>query len=112
MTESIDESEKKAKEWIEDIIKQKVVKSIAWSEFSDHKRIGSGNFGLIFKAYWTNTHNCVVYKKLIISSDIRSKIWEAFRHELQIQIRAHCCENIIRVLGISKSKFGYFLILF
>ena len=51
MAESTDESEEKAKVWIEEIIKQKVVKSIAWSEFSHHKRIGSGNFGLVFKAY-------------------------------------------------------------
>jgi len=96
---------KKAKEWIEDIIKQKIVKSIAWSEFSHHKRIRSGNFGLIFKAYWSNIYNDVVYKKLMISSDIQSKIWEAFKHELQIKIRTHSCENIVQILGINKSKF-------
>ena len=105
MFESIDESEEKAKVWIEDIIKQNVVKSIAWSEFSHHKKIGSGNFGLVFKTYWYNIHNYVVYKKLMISPNIQYKIWEAFKHEIHIQIRAHNCENIIRVLGISKSKF-------
>ncbi len=41
----------------------------------------------------------------MISPDIQYKMWEAFKHELHIQIRAHSCENIIRVLGISKSKF-------
>ncbi len=32
-------------------------------------------------------------------------MWEAFKHELQMQIRTHDCENVIRVLGISKGKF-------
>ena len=107
LTVSINESEIIAKKWIEDIlIKQKIIKSIEWTEFSHYERIGSGNFGLVYKAYWPKIHNYVVYKKLIISSDIQSKIWEAFKHELQIQIRAHSCENIIRILGISESKLN------
>src|SRR6266498_4326973 len=105
MTESIHISEEKAKKWIDDVIKQKFVKLILWSEFKDHKKIGSGNFGSVFRAYWSNIHKDVVYKKLLISSDIQCKMWEAFKHELQIQSRVNCCENIIRVLGISKSKF-------
>ncbi|CAI2166719.1 19772_t:CDS:10 [Funneliformis geosporum] len=106
-TESVDELEKKAKEWIEDTIKRKVIKSIAWSEFNSHKRIGAGNFGSVFQAYWSNIRDHVVYKKLFITSDIKYKMWEAFKHEIQIQSRAHCCENIIRVLGICKTPFEY-----
>ncbi len=105
MAKAIDESEERAKKWIEDVIKQKIIKLIEWSEFKDHKKIGSGNFGSVFKAYWSNIHNHVAYKKLLISSNIQSKMWEAFKHEIQIQSRADICENIIRVLGISKSKF-------
>ncbi|CAG8726801.1 5176_t:CDS:2, partial [Funneliformis mosseae] len=103
ITESVDELEDKAKEWIEGAIRDRVIKSIGWSELQYHQKIGAGNFGTVFKAYWPNIHNNVVYKKLLISSDIQFKMWEAFKHELQIQSRAHSCENIIRVLGISKN---------
>ncbi|CAG8518493.1 10968_t:CDS:2 [Funneliformis caledonium] len=89
INKSFDELEDKAKEWIEDAIKQRVIKSIGWSEFQNHQRIGAGNFGTVFKAYWLNIHNNVVYKKLLISSDVQFKMWEAFKHELQIQSRAH-----------------------
>ncbi|CAG8603413.1 8278_t:CDS:2 [Funneliformis caledonium] len=95
-----DELEEKAKGWIEDAIQQKFIKSIEWTEFSLHKPIGAGNFGSVYKAYWSNIHNYVVYKKLIVSSNIQYKLWEAFKHELQIQSRVHTCENIIRVLGV------------
>ncbi|CAG8502144.1 13494_t:CDS:2 [Rhizophagus irregularis] len=95
----------RAKLWIEDMIEKKVIKSINWSEFKSDsvKAIGKGNFGSIIKTYWTNGHNYVVCKKLINSSDIQYKEWEAFKHELHMQSRAHSCENIIRILGISKS---------
>lgn len=88
------------------MIEKKVIKSINWSEFKSDsvKAIGKGNFGSIIKTYWTNGHNYVVCKKLINSSDIQYKEWEAFKHELHMQSRAHSCENIIRILGISKSK--------
>ncbi|CAI2170433.1 19993_t:CDS:2 [Funneliformis geosporum] len=99
----------KAIKWIEGAIKQRVIKSIGWSELKFHERVGAGNFGTVFKAFWPNIHNYVVYKKLLISSDIQFKIWEAFKHELQIQSRAHDCENIIRVLGISKRDLSLYL---
>ncbi|CAG8518003.1 11739_t:CDS:10 [Funneliformis mosseae] len=108
--ESVDELENKAKEWIEDSIKRKVIKSIAWSEFNSHKKLSAGNFGLVHQAYWSKTHKHVAYKKLFITSDIKYKKWEAFRHEIQLQSRAHICENIIRVLGISKSLDGDYCI--
>ncbi|CAB5217209.1 unnamed protein product [Rhizophagus irregularis] len=107
-TKPIDELEARAKLWIEDMIEKKVVKSIEWSEFNSDsaEEIGKGNFGSIIKIYWTNDHNYVVCKKLINSSDIQYKAWEAFKHELHMQSRAHSCENIIRILGISKSDKG------
>jgi hypothetical protein len=104
--ESVNELEEQAKIWIKDTIEKKVIKSIAWSEFSldSIKNVGQGNFGSVYRAYWTNNHNYVACKKLAISSDIQYKRWEAFRHELHMQNRVHSCENIIRILGISKSK--------
>ncbi|CAG8515152.1 1314_t:CDS:10 [Funneliformis caledonium] len=83
--ESVDELENKAKEWIEDSIKRKVIKSIAWSEFNSHKMLSAGNFGSVHQAYWSKTHKHVAYKTLFITPDIKYKMWEAFRHEIQLQ---------------------------
>ena len=94
-----------AKQWIEYNVEQKVIKSIPWSELKEGSIIGKGGFGSVFKAYWKNSHCFIAYKQLSILSDIQCKTWEAFKHELCMQIRAHSCENIIRILGISKSKF-------
>ena len=99
-TKNID-MEKKAREWIKYNVQEKVINSIPWSEFEEGSKIGSGKFGSVFKAYWKNSHCYVAYKKLSILSDIQYKTWEAFKHELCMQIRAHSCENIVRILGIS-----------
>ena len=93
-----------AKKWIEHNVQQKIIKSISWSEFKKSSKIGSGSFGSVFKAFWENPHQHVAYKKLSILSDIHCTTWEAFKHELHMQTRVHSCENIIRILGISKSK--------
>src|ERR1044072_6900669 len=93
--------EENVKKWVE---KQKI-KSIRWSEFNSAKNIGAGRFGSVFKAYWIKSRNYVACKKLTVSADIQYKMWEALKHELGMQIRSHNCENIVRILGISKSKF-------
>ncbi|RIA92121.1 kinase-like domain-containing protein [Glomus cerebriforme] len=102
-TISIDEVEEKARKWVEDAIGKKVIKSIEWSELYSMEKIGEGNFGSVYKACWSNIHNDVVCKKLALSSDIQYKWWGAFKHELHMQSRVHSCENIIRILGISKN---------
>src|SRR5436190_1429871 len=104
--DSCEDMEKQAKEWIENAVQQKIIRLIPWSEFKQDtiKKIGTGNFGSVFKTYWTNIHNYVAYKKLTVLSDIQNKTWKELKHELRMQIRAHNCENIIRILGICKSK--------
>ena len=91
------------KKWVE---KHKV-KSMRWSEFNSAENIGSGRFGSVSKVYWTRSHSYVACKKLTLSADIQCRMWEALKHELGMQIRAHNCENIVRILGISKSKFKF-----
>ena len=107
---------KKAKDWIENAIQQKNIKSIPWSELekdSEIGSIGSGSFGSVFKAYWKSSHRYVAYKKLKALSEIQcNKSWKEFKHELYMQTRAHGCENIIQILGISKSKFLKIILLY
>ena len=100
--------EQKAKDWIEDAAQQKIIKSIPQSEFKSDsfEIIGVGRFGSVYKAYWKKPHRYVACKKLtVLSADIQRKTWESLKHELGMQIRVHNCENIIRILGISKGKF-------
>jgi serine/threonine protein kinase len=101
--------EKKAKKWIEDVVQQKIIKSIPRSEFKTDsiKKIGEGSFGSVVKAYWINSHRYVACKQLTTLFNTQCKTWEKFKHELHMQIRAHECENVIRILGISKSKFKF-----
>jgi hypothetical protein len=91
---------KEAKNWIEYAVQQKIIKSIPWSEFRIDSEIGAGGFGSVSKVYWESVHGYVACKKL----NIHCKTLEAFKHELHMQIRADSCENIVRILGISKSK--------
>ena len=71
-----------------------------WDELTDKSKVGSGHFGSVFKAYWSQINNYVVCKKLNNIDDIQ--IWDALQHEIQVQSRAHVCENIIRFLGITQ----------
>ena len=73
-----------------------------WDELTHKSEVGSGNFGSVFKAYWSQINNYVVCKKLTNMDDIQNQFWDALQHEIQMQIRAHVCENIIRFLGITQ----------
>ena len=52
------------------------------------------------EAHYTNDY--VVFKKLIISDDIQGDEMNALKHEIQMQHRAHTCENVIRFYGITQ----------
>ena len=73
-----------------------------WNELIYESEVGSGHFGYVFKAYWSQINNHVVCKKLTNMGDIQGQFWDALQHEIQMQSRAHVCENIIRFLGITQ----------
>ncbi|RIA99652.1 kinase-like domain-containing protein [Glomus cerebriforme] len=85
-------------QWIENAIKERLIKNIEWNELTNLSGVGSGHFGSVSKAYWSKTNDYVVFKK---SNDIQNQN-QAFQHEIQMQLRAHACENIIRFLGITQ----------
>jgi serine/threonine protein kinase len=88
--------------WINNAIKEKLIAYIYWGELSNLSRAGSGRFGSVSKAHWSRMNDYVVLKKLIISSDIKGDEMNALKHEIQMQHRAHTCENVIRFFGITK----------
>jgi len=75
---------------------------VEWDELIHKSEIGSGHFASVFKAYWSQINSYVVCKKLTNMDDIQNQFWDALQHEIQMQIRAHACENIIRFLGITQ----------
>jgi len=46
-----EEGEESAKEWINDKIKKKDIKSIKWTELNSVEEIGKENFGSVYKAF-------------------------------------------------------------
>ena len=99
---------KRAEHWFEYNVQQNFIKSIPWSEIKkdSNEYIGTG----MSKAYWQNIHSYVTLKKRSTGlSDQRTRIWEEFKHELHMQIRVHSCENIVRILGVSKGMNEHFL---
>src|SRR5205085_6137069 len=76
-----------------------MIKCIEWNELTDISEVGSGGFGSISKARWSNTKDYVVLKKLNNSNDIQE---DALQHEIKMLNRAHACKNIIRFIGITQ----------
>ena len=88
--------------WIDYAIREKLIAYIYWDELSNLSKAGSGRFGSVSKAHWLRMNDYVALKKLIISSDIKGDEMNALKHEIQMQHRAHTCENVIRFLGITR----------
>jgi serine/threonine protein kinase len=84
---------------IENAIREKLIKYIKWEELTDISKIGSGHFGSVYKARWSNINDYVVLKKLYDSNDIQE---DALQHEIEMLNRAHACKNIIRFIGITR----------
>ena len=75
------------------------LKYIKWNKLTDISKLGSGHFGSVSKARWSNTSDYIVFKKLNNSNDIQE---DAFQHEIKMLNRAHACENIVRFIGITR----------
>ena len=86
--------------WIENAIKEKFIIYIEWKELTEISKVGSGHFGSVYKARWSRKDDYVVFKKLTNLNDIQGD--DAFKHEVQMQSRAHTCENVIRFFGITQ----------
>jgi serine/threonine protein kinase len=74
------------------------IKRIEWNELTDITELGFGGFGSVYKARWLKD-DYVVVKKLHNTNGIQK---DAFQREIQMQIRAHNCNNIIRFIGITR----------
>lgn len=51
-------------EWIEDAISKKHIKYYKYEDFRDVQKIGSGNFGKVYRANWKNLEQYFALKSL------------------------------------------------
>ncbi|CAG8591736.1 24834_t:CDS:2 [Gigaspora margarita] len=101
------------KDDFEDEMATKSIRVIPWVELNNVSKLDEGNFGIIRKAHWTKIKAYVICKELTNVDDIKCDQYTAFIHELTINTRIDCCENIIRFLGVSKDHINnrYYLIM-
>ena len=50
--------------WIDDAIKKKYIKYYDYKNFLNIKEIGSGGFGMVYRANWKNPRNSLALKSL------------------------------------------------
>ncbi|CAB4423416.1 unnamed protein product [Rhizophagus irregularis] len=100
--------------WIDNKIKDMHVHYFEYSEFSEIVEIGRGDFGKVSKAKLANT-GLVALKSLIdensnIEEDELNRLDDEFTKELRLLCEADC-ENVNRILGITKVSGSYTLVL-
>ncbi|CAG8524554.1 5550_t:CDS:2 [Acaulospora morrowiae] len=76
------------------------IKFIPIEEFSGKKTIGTGGFGVIYSATWTNTSEMVALKRLSIG--IKNSI-ENFLKELKLHSSTRH-DRIVKFLGVSRDE--------
>lgn len=105
VSNSQDELKEDATKFVKDILKNEKVAFISFDDLMYPVSLGEGGFGCTMKAIWKRTGKYVVYKRLINASAIKYNKYEAFIHELKINLHLpYYSDRIIHCLGISISK--------
>ncbi|CAB5358219.1 unnamed protein product [Rhizophagus irregularis] len=95
-------------EWIEDAISKKHIKYYKYEDFRDVQKIGSGNFGKVYRANWKNLEQYFALKSL---SNLDNKAIKEVVKEIEIHRDVHFHNNIISFFGITtkgESQNGQF----
>ncbi|KAF0374972.1 kinase-like protein [Gigaspora margarita] len=99
-----------SEEWLQNAIHEGYFKSYNYSEFSVHKLIGKGGFGIVYKAKWKDCGLAIALKQLnIIPMD--EKTIQRFVKELK-NIQKVCKHpNIIEFYGVTRDRGFYNMVL-
>ncbi|RGB40147.1 kinase-like domain-containing protein [Rhizophagus diaphanus] len=95
-------------EWIEDAISKKHIKYYKYEDFRDVQKIGSGNFGKVYRANWKNLEQYFALKSL---SNLDNKAIKEVVKEIEIHRDVQFHNNIISFFGITtkgESQNGQF----
>ncbi|KAF0467211.1 kinase-like protein [Gigaspora margarita] len=99
-----------SEEWLKNAIDEGYIKSYDYSEFSVHKPIGQGAFGIVYKAKWKDYGLTIALKQLNIIS-MEEKTIQRFAKELK-NLRKVCEHpNIIKFYGVTRDRGFYNMVL-
>ncbi|CAG8478551.1 5696_t:CDS:2 [Ambispora leptoticha] len=106
-------STKSKKEWLDNAIREKFIKTVPYSEFQRVRPAGRGGFAEIYQGYWPSGSRDVALKSLFAQPDNEQSSWDSFVRELKLVQSVNHNDNIIRFFGISSDEENqrYFLVM-
>nr|CAG8441595.1 7070_t:CDS:10 [Entrophospora candida] len=92
-------------EWIDEAISKNHMKLHKYKLFSDIEKIGSGSFGIVYRAYNSQYAKYMVLKSIQIRDNVTSKkIFGQIINELQQHRQVEMHDNIIGFYGVTKEN--------
>ncbi|CAG8735611.1 14644_t:CDS:2 [Acaulospora morrowiae] len=90
-------------QWLQDSIKNGLIKFFDFNEFSDVKVLARGAFGEVSRAYWNSGEKTVALKTLYNSPELENdKAYNDFINEFQLIRSVDFHDNVIRFFGLSQ----------
>ncbi|CAB4379649.1 unnamed protein product [Rhizophagus irregularis] len=87
--------------WIEEAIDKKHIRYYEYENFNNIEEIGSGKFGIVYRATWENPHNYLALKSFFNLNNITIK---EIVNELKLQREVDFHENIIHFFGLTREN--------
>ncbi|RIA98203.1 kinase-like domain-containing protein [Glomus cerebriforme] len=84
--------------WIENAISNQLIKHYVFEDFYDHTKIGSGGFGIVYRANLKNSYKYFALKSFIHFNNATVK--EIIR-EIKLQREVDFHDNVIRFYGVT-----------
>ncbi|RIA92698.1 kinase-like domain-containing protein, partial [Glomus cerebriforme] len=86
--------------WIEEAISNKLIKHYIFENFYNITEIGSGGFGIVYRANWKNSYKCFALKSFINFNNATVK---EIVHEIKLQREVDFHDNIISFYGVTSN---------
>ncbi|KAF0403896.1 kinase-like protein [Gigaspora margarita] len=98
-------------EWLKIAIHKRYINSYDYSEFSVHKPIGKGGFGIVYKAKWKADGSDVALKQLNIIPMDKKTVQRSVKELKNIQKVCNKHPNIIGFYGVTRDRGFYNMVL-
>ncbi|KAF0349989.1 kinase-like protein [Gigaspora margarita] len=100
-----------SEEWLQNAIQEGYFKSYEYSEFSVHKPISGGGFGLIYEAKWKDCELAIALKQINIIPTDEKTVHSLVKELKNIQKVCNRHPNIIKFYGVTRDRGFYNMIL-
>ncbi len=81
-SEKENENEDEAEEWIKEAIFKEHIKLYEYQHFSDFQKIGSGAFGIVYRANWKNSGQYFALKSFLDNATFKELVREVINKYL------------------------------